>query len=304
VNHGERPGAGKAKPMEFRIASVSKLFTAVAVLELVGQGSIRLADPISKYLPRPNAHIADWNSITIGELGNHTSGLTYDFDLGSDVLRNPRHPWTTAELSSHVVQCSAAGTEGNYANANYMILKLLVEKLTRRSLGGFISLRVTGPIGCDHTGMPSDGFEPEMHGFSGLQDVTNWSPSWASGAGDMVSNVRDLARWIRALGSGKLLGPKEQRTLLQVVRPSTDTGFGVQECGAGWIGHTGRIYGYASGCFYNSRLDAAVAVVVNRFDVGDIQNGRNVARELPILEDVAESFFPGYPIDASRDKSN
>jgi len=124
-------------------------------------------------------------------------------------------------------------------------------------------------------------------GYEGNTDVTERSPSWAWCAGNAVSTVSDLTTWIRAVGSGRLLAKEGQRELKR-------SGFGFQNFN-GWIGHTGRIDGYSSACFYNPQLDASVVVMVNRLDTDDAS--KKISREIPILNAVVDSFFPGHPLN-------
>jgi hypothetical protein len=102
-----------------------------------------------------------------------------------------------------------------------------------------------------------------------------------------------MTTWIRAVGTGSLLSPNSEDTLLYEISPSENTGFGVQEY-QGWIGHLGDIAGYASACFYSPQLDASVVVMVNREDKDDVTN--NFRRQYPILNDVISAFFPNNPI--------
>jgi D-alanyl-D-alanine carboxypeptidase len=285
--------------MSFRIASNTKVFVAMALLKLVDLGVISPTDLISSYIPNPfPGSLKNWNSITIQELANHTSGLS-DYAGSSAFLAvknaSPYASWTPLQLLSYAQDLNyLPGAGFTYANTNFVILGMLVEIITGDSLENFIQEEFTRPMGLTHTGFALSGSNPDLvcQGYSGTTNVTLNNPSWAAGAGQMVSTAPELAKWIRAVGSGKLLSAYSQKTLLNEVVPSSFTGFGVEEYNY-WMGHTGRIDGFSTACFYNPTVDACVVVMVNREDGTDGTN--NVHREIPILNDVINAFFPSAP---------
>ncbi len=278
--------------MQFRIASITKIFTTVAVLKLAEQGRLSTSDPISKYVPNPNPKgLPDWDKITIEELANNTAGLS----PASIAAGSPAH-WTPSQLLRVAREEWKPGAEFHYANMNFVALGELIKNFAGADTATFLKKEFFGRLKMHQTLFPNSGTDPPLvcRGYDADRDVTEEEPSWASFAGDMISSVPDLTVWIRALGSGKLLDPSSQRTLLQIVPPSTETGFGIEEY-KGWIGHTGRIEGFSSACFYNPAIDASVVVMVNRKDLAD-GNTNSVAREIPILNDVIGAFFPDHPI--------
>lgn len=282
--------------MRFRIASISKTFTGAAVLRLADEGKLSISDPISKYLPNPNpGQFPHWNEITIQQLANHTSGLSEITDSPAFQARKRRDPsarWSPEQLVRFAHEEHLPGAVYDYANTNYVILGMLIERVSGQSVRSFFRDTLIGPLGLKGTDVAEAGDKPKLncHGYAGKQDLTCHNPSWAWCAGHLVSNVADLTSWIRAECTGMVLSPASQKKLVAIVKPSVNAGFGIENYN-GWLGHTGRIEGYSSACFYSPTLDSTVVVLVNRMDPDDPQNG--ISREIPLLNDVISAFFPG-----------
>ena len=244
----------------FVIGSVTKTFVAATVLQLVQEGRIGLDDPVRQYLPRR----ADLSTeITIRQLLSHTSGLA---DLFNDTTRtgieeHPERAWTTDEvLATLHAPWYEPGEGWAYANTNYLLLGMLVERLTRSTLAEELQRRFIGPLGLGATrvldGHPGDVLEPA------------WTTIfWASGA--MSSSAADLARWGNALYDGGVLAPRTVDAMLNV--NEDDYGLGAQrieldEETAGY-GHTGLLNTYTTLLVHFPREDATLALLVNRTDV-------------------------------------
>jgi D-alanyl-D-alanine carboxypeptidase len=258
----------------FKIASLTKTYTATVVLQLVGEAKLRLGDTVERRLPGvvPNGH-----RIAIRQLLNHTSGLA-DFESNPRYLKpyldgNFGHYWSPRQLVRLGVSQKpvfAPGTRWSYSNTNYVVLQLIVERVTGNTLGAELKRRIFRPLGLRNTtypakpGLPS----PYAHGYRlfgdpPLVDVTGLSPSLAPGSGGIVSTVREVADFYRALLAGRLLAPRQlqaMKTIVsertgKVVRAGPGYGFGIAHSGvgrpsvavgvscAGW-GHSGELAGY------------------------------------------------------------
>ena len=250
----------------FKIASVTKPFTATVVLQLVGEGKLRLDDTIDRHLP---GLVPNGSGISVRQLLNHTSGL-HDFE------DNPRYlePYLNGDFAYYwaprqLVQMGVAqkplfapGTDYSYSNTNYVVAQLIVEKITGKPLGAELKRRIFQPLRLHDTsyptrrpGLPS----PYAHGYMllgkpPLTDVTGVSPSLAPGSGGIVSTVRDVADFGRALLSGRLLEPAQMRAMKTTVSERTGKlvssgrgqGLGIGRAGThcvGW-GHSGELPGY------------------------------------------------------------
>jgi D-alanyl-D-alanine carboxypeptidase len=267
----------------FRIASLTKSYVATILLELVGEHRLALDDSVARRLPGvvPNgAHI------TIRELLNHTSGL-FDYENDPRVLApyfsgDFGYRWAPRRLVDIAVGHRALFSPGrrySYSNTNYMIIGLIIEKVTGRSLGAELTRRIFRPLGLSATSFPATASitGPHAHGYYVLgqppaADVTGLTPfPWAAGA--IVSTVRDVAAFYRALLSGRLLGPRllrEMETTIpegrQVDIPGQRAGLGLQrfptDCGAAW-GHNGTFPGYVVYAFSSQNGHRQAVLMLN-----------------------------------------
>ncbi|WP_434096950.1 serine hydrolase domain-containing protein [Streptomyces mirabilis] len=257
-------GAKVPRDGQVRIGSNTKTFTAVVVLQLVGEGKIGLDAPVDTYLRGlVRGDGIDGRHITVRQLLQHTSGLPNYSKYLSDDIRyyDPR------ELLDLAVQHKAdfaPGTNWAYSNTNYLVAGLIVQKVTGRPLAEEIDQRVIKRIGLRHTYFPAPGEEMirERHprGYyqdsagAPLVDATEWDPSWAWAAGQMVSTNSDLNRFFSALLAGRLL-PKAQLDQMRTTVPASYPfpagaryGLGLVStplsCGGVYWGHGGSMTGY------------------------------------------------------------
>lgn len=257
-------GAKVPRDGQVRIGSNTKTFTAVVVLQLVGEGKIGLDAPVDTYLPGlVRGDGIDGRHITVRQLLQHTSGLPNYSKYLSDDIRyyDPRE---LLDLALHRTADFAPGTNWAYSNTNYLVAGLIVQKVTGRPLSEEIDQRVIKRIGLRHTYFPLPGEEVirERHprgyyqGSAGapLVDATEWDPSWAWAAGQMVSTNSDLNRFFTALLAGRLL-PKAQLDQMRTTVPASYPfpagaryGLGLVStplsCGGVYWGHGGSMTGY------------------------------------------------------------
>jgi len=248
----------------FKIASLTKTYTAAVVLQLVGEGKLRLADTVERWLP---GLVPNGDGITIRQLLNHTSGLA-DFEDNPSYLLpylsgDFGYYWSPRELVLMGVSQEPFFAPGNgwaYSNTNYVIAQLIVEEVTGKLLGVELKQRIFQPLRLRQTSYPTEpGLpSPYAHGYMllgepPLTDVTGLSPSLAPGSGGIVSTVRDVADFYRALLSGRVLKPSLLQAMKTTVSESSGEatsgpGYGLgiartaSSC-AGW-GHSGELPGY------------------------------------------------------------
>jgi D-alanyl-D-alanine carboxypeptidase len=257
-----RTGARPPADGYVRIGSNTKTFTAVVVLQLVGEGTVRLDEPVETYLPGlvPNgAHI------TVRHLLQHTSGLANYTDLIPDEdfetgLHRYREPRELLDLAFARQPDFAPGAEWRYSNTGYVVLGLLVQRVTGRPLAEQITRRVIDRAGLRETYFPGVGDEsirtPHPRGYEGPErvDVTTMDPSWGWAAGQMIGTPGDLATFFRTLLAGGLLRPAELAEMRRTVDasaglwPGARYGLGLGStplsCGGVYWGHGGDIPGF------------------------------------------------------------
>ncbi|MGC0420933.1 serine hydrolase domain-containing protein [Embleya sp. AB8] len=200
----------------FRIASVSKTFTATVVLQLVGEGRLGLDDPVERWLPG----IVAGRPITIRQLLQHTSGLQDAMPSWNTKAQYLEMRYRPDPIDKSVAdgvalgQLFEPGTNWAYSNTGYLIAELLIERVTGQPWDREFDRRIFRPLGLRHTYWP--GTSPEIRlphatqyqRFDGeLVDVTSQIPAYP--AGGIVSTTRDLDVFFRALLGGRLLRPAE-----------------------------------------------------------------------------------------------
>ncbi|MER6075019.1 serine hydrolase domain-containing protein [Streptomyces sp. NPDC001817] len=262
---GVRELGQSAEPLtngHFRIGSSTKNFVATMVLLLVAEGRIGLDAPAGDYLPEFGLD----RRITVRMLLQHTSGIfNHTGELYEDGTIVLGVPWQGKEwvdnrfktyLPEELVRLSlskparfAPGTGWSYANTNYVLARLVIEKVTGRSFAEELQRLILGPLGM--TGTVAPGASPEIpephnhsyyrYGDAGQErtaDVTRQNPSWVGAGGDMISTTRDLHTYFSALMADKLL-PTE--LLAEMRTPEATVGYGLglfaQETEGGTIFH-------------------------------------------------------------------
>ncbi|MEU0740186.1 serine hydrolase domain-containing protein [Streptomyces sp. NPDC006134] len=251
-----------------RAASNTKAFTAVVVLQLVGEGTVGLDTPVDTYLPAlVRGEGIDGRRITVRQLLQHTSGLPdYTDSLGGDSFAR-RHVYTEPrellDLALAHRARFAPGSRWEYSNTNYIVLGLLIQKITGRPVAEVITRRVVEPIGLRHTYFPAVGDQhidgPHPKGYhavepgQALRDITVMDPSWGWAAGQLITTPRDLNLFFTALLRGELLKPRQLRQMRTTTGttglwPGARYGLGLVStplsCGGLAWGHGGDIDGY------------------------------------------------------------
>ena len=239
----------------FRVGSVTKTFVATIVLELAAEKRLRLDDPAARWLP---GLLPDGGRITIRDLLAHRSGLA---DVADDpaVLNGARSDWPPRRLVALVARRPRIGAPGgafHYSSTNYLVLGLLVERVTGRSLAAELRRRIIAPLRLTDTAYrPGPLAARHVHGYrlashqgvvdpaAAPRDLELRSARWAGASGDLVSSARDLARFLAALLDGDLLPAPELRAM-EAVSPRYGLGLAVYptRCGRAW-GHTGNLNG-------------------------------------------------------------
>ncbi|MFJ9852293.1 serine hydrolase domain-containing protein [Streptomyces sp. NPDC101150] len=257
-------GAEVPRDGQVRIGSNTKTFTAVVVLQLVGEGRIGLDAPVDTYLPGlVRGDGIDGRRITVRQLLQQNSGLPNYSKYLSDDIRS-YDPHELLDLALRHKADFTPGAKWAYSNTNYLVAGLIVQKVTGRPLAGEIDRSVIERIGLRHTYFPAPGELTirERHPRGYYQDsaggppvdATEWDPSWAWAAGQMVSTDSDLNRFFTELLAGRLL-PKAQLDLMRTTVPAgypfpagARYGLGIVStplsCGGVYWGHGGSMTGY------------------------------------------------------------
>jgi D-alanyl-D-alanine carboxypeptidase len=259
----------------FRIGSNTKTFVISVLLQLVDEGKLKLDDPLSKFdlgIEVPNAE-----HITIRQMCQMRSGLFEAFDSPEfdrmDVTPNMQFdPRTVIGWAIKQKPYFPPGAGYRYSNTNYLLLGLIIEKVTGRKVAEEIQSRLLKPFALNNTSYPSNQAMPEpwAHGY-GLNKERDWEDisgtipvSLMGAAGEMVSNMEDMRRWVKLYVTGKTNGPETQRARLDCVPIGEgDAGFGLGVgCSNGWYGYTGGLPGYNTANFHFPEKDITIVAWV------------------------------------------
>lgn len=238
----------------FEVASITKSFTATAVMMLVEEGKIDLDQKVTRYLPDlPTA----WSEVTVWHLLTHTSGIkSYTWLPDFDVA------WQKDEIIPRVSGSPLEFLPGDryaYNNTGFFLLGLLIEKLTGKTVGEFKEERIFAPLQMTTT-RPNDVRMVVRNRASGyiwndgeLRNSCYRSPTWGNGAGWTLSTISDLVKWDEALYTERLL---KRSSLEHMWTPATLNGGEAIEYGLGWsvkdlggervVGHGGGTSGFAT----------------------------------------------------------
>ncbi|EOO24555.1 D-alanyl-D-alanine carboxypeptidase [Bacillus cereus BAG1X2-3] len=260
------------KPMEtdfrFRIGSVTKTFTATVVFQLAEENRLNLDDSIEKWFPgviQGNGY--DDKQITIRQLLNHTSGIA-NYTMSKDFnIMDTKKSYTTEELVKMGISMPpdfAPGKSWSYSNTGYVLLGILIEKVTGNSYAEEIENRIIEPLELANTFLPGNssvipgtkharGYI-QLDGASEPKDVTYYNPSMGSSAGDMISTADDLNKFFSYLLGGKLLKEQQLKQMLTTVPTGIDelgdSGLGIFKIilpnGVSIWGHSGGIPGFST----------------------------------------------------------
>ena len=213
-------GVPNAADTKFRIGSITKTFTAIAVMKLAEQGAIKLDATVSDYLPEyPRANGA---KITIRQLLNHTSGIPNYTEFPGYWREFSRQPLTTESLVKLFADSALRfepGARFQYSNSGYVLLGAIIEKVTGQPYEQALAQRIFEPAGMKNTGY--DRTRPLLlqrargydHTFAGYANAPYVDMSVPFSAGALYSTVGDLYLLDRALAEGKLLS-KESIALM------------------------------------------------------------------------------------------
>jgi CubicO group peptidase (beta-lactamase class C family) len=261
----------------FRIASVTKMFTATMVLKLAEQGKLSLDDPLSKYI----VDFPKGEQITIRMLLNHTSGVS---DKAQEFVPglSKREVDTSIQVSEIEKRKSdfTPGTRWAYSNAGFVLLGAVIEKITGKRWYEAINDQLLSPLRLDHT-MNGDSKRLIVGRVAGYTknpknlrtENSNFiSSSFPAAAGGLVSNADDLFRWMQDFAKGRAVKGESVRLMVSPTpklpgsHQNYDYGLGTflwNVRGYTLIGHTGDIDGFSSAVGYVPESDLTIVVLAN-----------------------------------------
>jgi D-alanyl-D-alanine carboxypeptidase len=254
------------------IGSVTKQFTAAAILRLAERGALTLDDRIERFVPEYDTRGA---TITLRHLLTHTSGVPSSwwpqsggFPLFAPVTREQ----VVGGLNGQALQFTP-GTRWSYSNAGYMLLGYAIESITGSSFADVIDSEFALPLGLLDTGVcgTSNLSRPEGYGLTAAgtwRRMAALHPSGVISDGSLCSTASDLALWSHLLATGRVLLPASYATMTTPAAPTMPYGLGLDlrsMAGQPAVSHGGSIDGFLSFLLYFAHRDMAIAVTTNAF---------------------------------------
>lgn len=303
----------------YRLGSITKQFTATAIMQLVEQGKLSLDDELTKFLPDfPTTE----QHVKIQHLLNHTSGIKSYTSLKSfwDRVRDDMSHEELLQLFQNEPVEFAPGEKWSYNNSGYYLLGMIIEKVSDRTYEQYLQEHIFGPLHMRATryGDMQAIIPRRAQGYA-LRDgkLVNASPmsmNMPGAAGGLVSSVLDLARWVQALDDQKLLSSASLASMYEPTRLNDST---VQPYGYGWalgqleshrtIGHGGGIHGFSTQITRYPDVHLAIIVLCNCEQANASQLEVSLARvllgipepevlDLPLEEALAQSIAGDYQL--------
>lgn len=287
------------KPSDRMLAgSIGKTYVAAAMLQLVQERKVNLDDKIEKWLGRESwfNRLPNAKDLTLRMLMTHSSGIpehVLNKELIARLKQEPEKVWKPEELITYILDAKplfAAGQGFSYADTNYILVGMIFERITHKTVYGEVERRILKPLKLERT-IPSDKMHlPEVipgytqsnnpFGIDGRMIIDGkfvFNPQFEWTGGGFASTAEDLARWAKALYEGKVFGKAELAQMLDGVVATgrgggadSKYGLAVQIRPSNWgtsYGHEGWYPGYLSAMEYFPDQKVAIAVQFNT-DIG------------------------------------
>ena len=275
----------------FEIGSITKQFTAVALLQLRDAGKLNLDDDVTKWLPDFDTR---GNKVTLRRLLDHTSGIKGITEMPEfgNLVGNGRFPRDSAyALIKRYPFEFKTGEAQIYNNSAFWLLGLVVEKASGMTYEDYVEKKLFEPLGMKRSMYcnSAENVERRAHGYAVQNGVIRRAPTnvhtWPFSAGSLCSTAGDMVTWVKALHGGKVLSPKSYAEMVAPSKLNDGTplrygmgiGVGKDTRGLNFIGHGGAIGGFVSEATWYPDAQAAIVVLMN--SNGNIDPGA-VAGEL------------------------
>ncbi|MDO8501094.1 MAG: serine hydrolase domain-containing protein [Gemmatimonadaceae bacterium] len=275
-------GAARLEPrttatsdMRYAVGSISKQFTASAMLLLLQEGKLKLEDPVGKYVPG----LSRGNEVTIRQILSHTSGYQ-DFwpqDYLMEPMRQNATPQQIMDRWAKQPLDFEPGTRWQYSNTGFVLAAMIVEKVSGMPFFQFVQTRLLNPLGMksasdfDTNPRAADPTGYIRYGLGPLRPAPDAGKGWMYGAGMLAMTAADLAKWDISLIQRSLLSPGSYQAMFGVTTlrngASSNYGLGVFTQMAGGhflVEHSGEVSGFTAENFVYPEDSAAIVVMTNQ----------------------------------------
>ena len=284
VSYVKGRGYSNLSPLEkmnpnyhFRIGSNTKSFVITVILQLVDEGKLLLDDYLTKYFPA----FPGGDKVTLKMMCNMTSGInnyTATEEFVNQLMNNPLKKWTPQELVDLImgnVYAFEPGTNILYSNTNTILLGMIVEQITGKSLEENIQTRFINKYGMNKTIFPTDNKMPAsyIHGYANFTDSLSFIDdvsetfdlSWGWAAGAIISDIFNTKKWVEILIDGGMISDslQQQRFTGKSLGVGITYGLAIFTRGFNMWGHNGGLPGYTSVMMHHRTLDFTIVVFCN-----------------------------------------
>lgn len=306
-----KTGRALSNADRFRIGSVTKIFSAVVLLQLADEKKLALDAPVNRYLPG----LLPDDRITVRHVLSHRSGLhDYSNDMfartvpGFEAVR--KKVFTYRQLVNRSLsrpRTTKPGGAYSYSNTNFVVAGMLIEKLTGHAVRTEYRNRIFEPLKLGDTfyvhpgtkvpGRHARGYLTPDTAGAALVDATEQTVSWAQSAGAVISTTRDLNTFLSALLGGRLTSRAQLAQMQRWVPSGTNQRYGLGlrrrdlSCGVSVYGHTGAVQGYYSYAFASKDGKRSLAALANASNNGSVHTA---------MLGTLESAFCGKQTKKSR----
>lgn len=261
----------------FRIGSNTKSFVITTILQLVDEGKLLLDDKLNKYFP----DFPDGDKVTLRMMCDMSSGInnySATEEFGEQLMNNPLRKWTPQELVDLIkddVYAFVPGTNILYSNTNTVLLGMIIEQITGKSLEENFKTRFIDKYGLTKTIFPTGNLMPNnfIHGYINFTDSLSFKDdisesfdlSWAWAAGAMISDIYNTKKWVELLIDGNMISDSlhQQRFTGKNIGTEVTYGLAIFTRGNNMWGHNGGLPGYTSVMMHHRTLDFTIVVFCN-----------------------------------------
>lgn len=310
--------------MVFNLASITKQFTAVAILQLVEQHKLSLDDSIQKFIPD---FPSEGNLITIENLLTHTSGIKDYMQINFSGINIERWDFSPKQLidsfKSYATEFKP-GTRFSYSNSGYYLLGYIIERVSGKRYQSYIEDNLLKPLGLTHTYFDTAGIiiPNRVNGYisdgTAYKNTDYWSPTIEYAAGGLISNVTDLLKWHNGLNNYQLLKKETLQKAFTafLLNDGTSAGYGY-----GWflktsngiksIEHQGGLPGFQTNEIYYPDEDVFIAILCNSgsapvneisLRISGITLGKDLQPNIKVDDTILDQYLGTYrlSIDTNR----
>lgn len=285
-----------------RIGSLTQSFIATLALRMVDENKINLDDYVNKYITLPHSG----SIIKIRHLLDMSSGIA-DFSDSVSYYQElePKRKFTKADILKFAFDATSVvspGIEKKISNTNYLILSMILEKVSGESISDLISTKILNVLKLDNTHFNDESIlsgSPYSHGYlltetNGFFDYTShYDYSWSWGSSNMTSNANDLLTWIEAVSEGRLIS-NNSLNLMQKFEKISDLngtkrnyGMGLMRLGS-YVGFTSSFYGYYLSAYNLPNRNISIIVFSNSYNNND-----------DVLMKIARYIMPDITFDSN-----